>query len=205
MLIKNFQPTKERIFAVCIDLFSKKGYENVTVREIAKNAGITESTIYNHFSNKSDILESILNYYKENVDTSDPFNISKIQDGDSEELYKEGLNALGKQFENPYMSKILKLIFLEIPYNEKLRTYHWQELVVTPTKFCYNIFKNLENKKVIKEVDLNKLAELHISQAQFIILKSVILNKSESKEIDMSEIIIEISESFEFIVDSIRL
>ena len=39
------KPTKEKIFDVSIDLFSQKGFDAVSVREIAREVGIRESSI----------------------------------------------------------------------------------------------------------------------------------------------------------------
>lgn len=44
--------TKEKIFDVAVDLFSKHGYHGVSVRKIAAGAGIKESSIYNHLKTK---------------------------------------------------------------------------------------------------------------------------------------------------------
>ncbi|WP_082397975.1 TetR/AcrR family transcriptional regulator [Methanobrevibacter arboriphilus] len=44
--------TKEKIFNVAIDLFSKKGYNQVSMREIATEVGIKEASIYYHYSKK---------------------------------------------------------------------------------------------------------------------------------------------------------
>ena len=43
---------KEKIFHVSIDLFSKYGYDGVSVRKIASEVGIKESSIYNHYKSK---------------------------------------------------------------------------------------------------------------------------------------------------------
>ena len=55
--------TKEKIFDVSIDLFSQDGYDGVSIRQIAKEVGIKESSIYNHYQRKESILESILSNY----------------------------------------------------------------------------------------------------------------------------------------------
>ena len=44
--------TKDKIFDTALDLFSKKGYDSVSVRTIASEVGIKESSIYNHYSSK---------------------------------------------------------------------------------------------------------------------------------------------------------
>jgi AcrR family transcriptional regulator len=52
--------TKEKILDIALTLFSTKGYESVSIRDIAKQVGIKESSIYNHYTNKQDIFDSIM-------------------------------------------------------------------------------------------------------------------------------------------------
>ncbi len=55
--------TRERILHEALDLFSVKGYDAVSVRDIARAVGIKESSLYNHFRNKQDIFDSIISEY----------------------------------------------------------------------------------------------------------------------------------------------
>ena len=55
--------TREKILSAALDLFSVKGYDPVSVRDIASAVGIKESSLYNHFKNKQDIFDSILAEY----------------------------------------------------------------------------------------------------------------------------------------------
>ncbi|HHU60378.1 MAG: TetR/AcrR family transcriptional regulator [Bacillota bacterium] len=52
--------TWEKILCEALSLFSAYGYEAVTIRQIASAVGIRESSVYNHFKNKRDILDSIV-------------------------------------------------------------------------------------------------------------------------------------------------
>ena len=54
--------TKEKIFEAALDLFSKKGYDSVSLREIADNVGIKKSSIYSHYPSKEAILMDIFEY-----------------------------------------------------------------------------------------------------------------------------------------------
>ena len=40
-------------------LFARKGYKGATIREIAREAGVAEGTIYNYFDSKHDLLISL--------------------------------------------------------------------------------------------------------------------------------------------------
>ena len=52
-------PTKESIEQVALDMFSKRGYHAVSIRDIGKAVGIKESSIYYHFKNKQAIMDSL--------------------------------------------------------------------------------------------------------------------------------------------------
>jgi AcrR family transcriptional regulator len=51
---------KENILREAAVLFSQKGYERTSMREIAKQVGITKPAIYYHFSNKQELFEELI-------------------------------------------------------------------------------------------------------------------------------------------------
>jgi len=61
--------TKQQIINQALTLFSERGYEGVSMRDIAKNVGIQAPSLYNHFESKEAIFNSIIdemsNRYKE--------------------------------------------------------------------------------------------------------------------------------------------
>ncbi len=52
--------TREKILGVALRLFSRKGFKETTIKDIAKEVGITEGAIYRHFSSKEEIINSLL-------------------------------------------------------------------------------------------------------------------------------------------------
>lgn len=50
------QKTKEKIYKTSIKLFKSKGFDNVTIQEIAKSANISVGLFYNYYKSKNDIL-----------------------------------------------------------------------------------------------------------------------------------------------------
>lgn len=53
--------TKELILYESLNLFSTRGFEAVSVRDISASVGIRESALYKHYKNKQDIFDSIVN------------------------------------------------------------------------------------------------------------------------------------------------
>src|SRR5574344_1010190 len=54
------ETTKQRIVTEAVKLFSKDGYEAVTVEQIATAVGIKAPSLYKHYKSKKEIFESIL-------------------------------------------------------------------------------------------------------------------------------------------------
>ncbi len=52
--------TKERILQTALELFAQKGYEAVSVSDIAGALGLTKGALYRHFESKGAIFDSIL-------------------------------------------------------------------------------------------------------------------------------------------------
>jgi AcrR family transcriptional regulator len=53
--------TRQHILDASMHLFSRHGYPKTTVREIAREAGITDAAIYYHFRTKEDVLHALVN------------------------------------------------------------------------------------------------------------------------------------------------
>jgi len=54
--------TREKILQEALNLFSVKGYDAVSLRDIASQVGIKESSLYNHFQNKQALFDSIIDW-----------------------------------------------------------------------------------------------------------------------------------------------
>jgi len=50
------EKTKNKILQAAVDLIIEKGFEHASLREIAKNAGVSNPTIYNYFPSKEKLL-----------------------------------------------------------------------------------------------------------------------------------------------------
>ncbi|MDX9946978.1 MAG: TetR/AcrR family transcriptional regulator [Bacteroidales bacterium] len=59
---------QKQIIVVSLDLISESGIQGLTIKNLAKKIGFSESAIYRHYENKIQILTGILNYFKENTE-----------------------------------------------------------------------------------------------------------------------------------------
>jgi AcrR family transcriptional regulator len=52
--------TRQQILDASLRLFSERGFARTTVRDIARQAGITDAAIYYHFDSKRELLEALV-------------------------------------------------------------------------------------------------------------------------------------------------
>jgi AcrR family transcriptional regulator len=60
---------RQEIIRAAMDVFARNGFGGSTTREIAEGAGISEAMIYNHFRNKEDLYNAIID---EKLQESEP-------------------------------------------------------------------------------------------------------------------------------------
>lgn len=51
--------TRDRILDAALDLFTEKGFDGTSLREIAEQLGVTKAALYYHFASKDDILMAL--------------------------------------------------------------------------------------------------------------------------------------------------
>ena len=92
--------TRERILAAATELFAERGFEAVSIRDIAGACGLNESSLYNHFSGKNDLFTAVFMSLQERM--IEPGFAGALGVASENDSRKEGLAALllegGKRF-----------------------------------------------------------------------------------------------------------
>ncbi len=174
--------TKEKIFDVSIDLFSQYGYNGVSIRQIAKEVGIKESSIYNHYPSKESILESILNYYIEEMlkEEAPIMQSSEDLDLDFDYFYKKGSDRFISKLSEEKMMKITRIFIVGSYHNPKMKNFVKEGIVDYAIKGWKNLFDLMKVKKIIREdADSKQLAESFYSYGLFLLYEHFILNYPE--------------------------
>lgn len=60
--------TRERALSAALDLFSREGYDAVSMREIAEELGVSKAALYHHFTSKEEIAQELIGGYLAAVD-----------------------------------------------------------------------------------------------------------------------------------------
>ena len=109
--------TRERLFSIALDLFSKNGVDGTSIRDIAGEAGISAAAFYNHFSSKDALLQSIYAHYMAKQGEFEREGFTEV-DGILAESGPSGLlESLTERFRaslaNPELEKLARLILME--------------------------------------------------------------------------------------------
>lgn len=198
--------TKDKIFDTALDLFSKKGYDSVSVRKIASEVGIKESSIYNHYSSKKDILMSILNYFEEYFKGNplDDENIRKLLEENPEEFYHQGSEMFKQQIFEEKILKIMKLIFVQMYQIDEVKEFFLREILGGSTDFWSDVFEILIQKNVIgSDCNPNKLAEMYFGFSMFK-LWEIFLKYDDFPKAEIEIMFDEVEEYHKFLLDSVR-
>lgn len=76
MLIKG-QQTRDSIVRKSCELFARKGFKQVTMKDICENTGLSRGGLYSHFSSTKEIFETILKNMTQNDQLDFQSEISK--------------------------------------------------------------------------------------------------------------------------------
>jgi AcrR family transcriptional regulator len=60
--------TRERILQVALDLFSERGYEATSLREIAESVGVTKAALYYYFPSKEALIRALSDRFFDGAD-----------------------------------------------------------------------------------------------------------------------------------------
>ena len=153
--------TKERILDVSADLFAHKGYDSVPVRKIADAAGIKESSIYNHFGAKADILETLFETFikeapKSRLSKAELDSMLSIMQ--PEEIFKNILFHFGNRT-RPTVENTAMIINHEKFKNPRAAEIYYAHVVKEPTDYYERLIKKMAGRGMIKDVDARLFAE----------------------------------------------
>jgi AcrR family transcriptional regulator len=111
MFWSHIAPTKEKLYMAAIELYSKHGYDAVSMRDLGNAVGITQNAIYNHFKSKKEILLGLYEAYARQRELATP-SIAELLKQAETAPPMEALMGMDWHFPEdiePYMNKILSI------------------------------------------------------------------------------------------------
>lgn len=114
--------TKDRILVEAIHLIATKGYNGISIKEIAAASGIKQASIYNHYTGKEDILAQIYGFYKERAYLKKP-SMEEIEPILAQGTAKEIVQAFNYPLPEPFaeMFAIVRIVWGRMYIDEMAR------------------------------------------------------------------------------------
>ena len=200
--------TKEKIFNISLDLFSKKGYDSVSLREIAEEVGIKKSSIYSHYSSKEAILMDIFNQFTNSFEI-DSEEIQLSEDNplleNPELFYHKGSEAIKNMLFQEQNLKIWKLILIQMHHNETIRAFFQNEILVKPLMFWEGLFTILKEKEIIRKDSNPKLLAKQYYSFPIYLLLEMCANYDDIPQEVLENFFDVTEEHAKFLFDSVKV
>ncbi len=155
------QETRDKILDVAVDLFSKKGFNAVSIRDITREVGIKESSLYNHFKSKDDILDTIFAFFEANFAKAVPtYEMLEpyIDKHGPYELLRAGVTKFKLVMEDETLIKIYRVLVSEQYHYQKARNILYKDSFEVPIELMERVFAKFLKEGWIRPFDPIKLA-----------------------------------------------
>ena len=175
--------TKGKISEEARKLFSTKGYEATSVRDIAKAVGIKDSSLYNHYKNKQGIFDYIIKLHEEesNKGFMEFYRKNKYTD---ENVIIESSIIILRVLVDPCVVEIRRMLTIEMYHNEKAKEIYYRLFYKEPYRWCEVIFGELIKSGVIRNESMDALFYRFYGPIFMLILECDLKDYSEEELIN---------------------
>jgi len=157
------QSMRDRILDAAADLFARKGFYAVSIREITRTVGIKESSLYNHFRSKEQLLEEILDLFQSQEEEffkglSSSIEIEKIvKSGKLNKFLSDELRRFMRFWDSPERERLWFIVSMEQHRNPRAARLILQGFQKT-REALKTLFQMLIERKMIKPQNSDLLA-----------------------------------------------
>jgi TetR/AcrR family fatty acid metabolism transcriptional regulator len=142
-----FTARRHQILDAATRVFAEKGFHATTIKDIAKEAGIADGTIYIYFENKMALMLGILDRMNESEKREEDF--SQFTEGDFRGFMKayirHRLTVLkADNFE------LFRVVVSEILVNKELRDMYYQKIIEPTNILAERYFEQWTGQGIIK-------------------------------------------------------
>ena len=174
------EDTKQRILSESLRLFSEKGYDAVSVAEIATAVGIKAPSLYKHYKSKRDIFDSILKKMSEAdsfyADENDMPNVDDDYNNVSLKSIKTFSVAIFKYWtEDDFAARFRRMLSLERFKNPEMAELYKNYISSGPLDYMIDVFVGMN-------YSLDSAKQLALSFYAPMYLLYTVYDESENKE-----------------------
>lgn len=143
---------RNQILDAATRVFARKGFHPTTIKDIAREAGIADGTIYNYFESKTALMLGIFDRMNESDQRDEDF--SKFTEGDFRSFmkayFRHRLTLL--KVDN---FEVFRVVTSEILVNKELRELHYQKIVEPTFTIAERYFQQWAEQHIIQTPDIS--------------------------------------------------
>ncbi len=154
--------TREEILEAALDSFSVNGYEATSISQLADAVGIRKASLYSHFANKQEILdtvvETVLKGYAQHsifahADWDDPAFTKDKADRSAEDVAKQVQGQIRYILHDPYISRGRKMLTIEQFRNTELARLQTKQNYEDVMHYFEGLMRFLIREDILKDAD----------------------------------------------------
>ncbi|NEQ73345.1 MAG: TetR/AcrR family transcriptional regulator [Okeania sp. SIO2C9] len=149
--------TRTKILQAAQKLFAKSGYDGTTIRDLAKKAGVSEGTLFRHFSNKKAILIELATEGWVEILTDLLTELSEMSS------YKAVAQVMRRRMLNiSRNADMMKVCFLEAQFHPELRDKIQSEVIEKMTDVAEAFFATAMERGVYRQMNPKLVARVFL-------------------------------------------
>lgn len=157
--------TKQKIINTAIDLCAKKGFDAVSMQEIADAVGIKKASIYYYFSGKDQILTDVLEYPMMRIGSMAPKGVETealIKSLGAEGFLTMSNDLFLRWIVEEKMQKIWRILCIELYHNDQIKKFFF-EFTKMSESFWENNFNLMQKHHLIKPIETKTIVKEYLT------------------------------------------
>ncbi|HKH77464.1 MAG TPA: helix-turn-helix domain-containing protein [Rubrobacteraceae bacterium] len=140
---------REQILEAATRVFAEKGFRRATTREVAREAGVSEGTIYNYFEDKDALLVAILDGLNETERRAEDFEEGMATDfrGFLQEYLRRRMHLIWENRE------VFRVVLSEMLVNADLRVRYLRQVVEPTMGIAEENFRSRMKQGEVRQTD----------------------------------------------------
>lgn len=143
---------RNRILDAATKVFAARGFHPTTIKDVAREAGIADGTIYNYFENKTALLLGVLDRMRASALRDEDF--STFTEADFRGFLRAYLRVplMVPRADN---FALFRVVISEILVNEDLRKVYYAQILAPTLAMAERYFQRWAAQRALKPVDLS--------------------------------------------------
>jgi AcrR family transcriptional regulator len=153
---------RQHILDAAIHVFEAQGFRGATIKDIAKQAGVADGTVYNVFENKEALLLGILESMLGSSQSTDQPKPQATANLDISALLQSMITNRWET-QTPQMLAMMRIIWSEALVNRELATQYVNKIISPTLDGPLQMFEMLESSGAIASQDVPMMLRIVVS------------------------------------------